>query len=114
MVSNTASIIFENDLETRTNTVKTQLQKNVSAPTNQFENLDLNIYPNPADKTLHIESISGSSLDLKCKMFNVMGKRVSCQYRNGRIATSELSSGVYVLEVQNEKSLARKKIVIRH
>ncbi len=74
-----------------------------------FNNIsDLALYPNPGDNILYIESPILSGVEVFVQIFAVDGKMVKFQTFNNQhnlieINTSELSSGVYYVNIKTEK-----------
>ncbi|WP_027421360.1 zinc-dependent metalloprotease [Crocinitomix catalasitica] len=69
----------------------------------------LNIYPNPFKTEIHIENASNYS---NFKIFDLSSKIViSGELNSTRINVSDLATGTYIIEVANENSILRTKIV---
>lgn len=71
----------------------------------------LSVYPNPADNIISVKSndIKIESVEI----FNLFGKSVlKEEYVNETIDVSNITSGVYMLKVNSEKSSSTRKIVI--
>ena len=67
------------------------------------------IYPNPVQKNLYVRS---DAEILQLEIFNIQGQRVKIQQTNDNvISTEDLSSGVYILRITNEKGASNHKFV---
>jgi hypothetical protein len=78
---------------------------------NALSNL-INVYPNPFNDQVKINNETNISLDIT--ILDVMGKVVSSDKSNSSIInfnTSELTQGIYFINVKNEKLSATYKIV---
>lgn len=73
-------------------------------------NTPLNIFPNPADKELLIQT----SFTQQIQLFNVSGKTILSQkilpFQKNKIATGNLSNGIYFIKIGNHTS----KIAVLH
>jgi hypothetical protein len=79
------------------------------------EQLDgqLKLYPNPIQDQLYIETKVNQELELK--LFDVAGKRIDLQFLKGNggyiLPSSEISSGLYFLQINNEKEQVIRKVI---
>ena len=79
------------------------------------EQLDrqLKLYPNPIQDQLFIETKVNQELELK--LFDVAGKRIDLQFLKGNggyiLPSSEISSGLYFLQINNEKEQVIRKVI---
>lgn len=92
----------------------------------QFElnksELDIHVYPQPADRSLFIKVYSVAMEKVKIKILNLLGEVVEesaliTQLGIGSVAlnTSKLNSGVYVLQVlEPGKTMSNTRIVVTH
>ncbi len=74
------------------------------------------IYPNPTEGTLHIKS--NNTDDLNISIFDIRGRRVYNQFNNSKTAirtlnVNDLSSGIYLLNIESNGSKTTKKIIIK-
>jgi hypothetical protein len=71
----------------------------------------VSVYPNPAKDFLQIESQLSYS---EIRLVNALGQTVVQRVANdgGRLDTSTLEAGIYVLQLTTEKGMASKKILI--
>ena len=116
IIPNTASIFFDYNPPIITNTFNTEF----IAPLN---NLDFNssnfiVYPNPANGLFQISLKNNSETIQNVTIFNVLGKVVkkveAVNSNQTNINVSDLSSGVYMIEVATENNLKQiKKLVIK-
>ena len=79
------------------------------------EQLDgqLKLYPNPIQDQLYIETKVNQELELK--LFDVAGKRIDLEFLKGNggyiLPSSEISSGLYFLQINNEKEQVIRKVI---
>jgi len=72
---------------------------------------DINIYPNPADRTLHIQGKGIQSI----KIFSTLGVLVLNEETDNTIVNvSNLSNGIYILQLANATTKITKRIVVKH
>ena len=82
-------------------------------------NINFNVYPNPANDILNynLDTHNSRNTAILC-IYNVYGRLVlQLEIQNtieGKINVSDLSSGIYMLEIKNEKEILTKKIIIHH
>ena len=72
-----------------------------------------NLFPNPANKELNITS---SSIDNLISIYNLKGELVKQTFfhnNNYRLNINNLSSGIYVVEVKNNKFRNFQKFIIK-
>ena len=72
----------------------------------------LSVYPNPFNTDLNIKNSSNSTIEITIS--NINGKLVHSQKSNLemiQINTSELSNGLYILNVRNNESQSNNKLV---
>ena len=81
---------------------------------------DLNIYPNPSRDVFNIEFSSLVSQDLKIRIINSVGDVVfieDLQNYNGeykkQISLEEYSKAIYFLEIQTDKGIVNKKLILQ-
>ena len=116
IIPNTASIFFDYNPPIITNTFNTEFV----APLN---NLDFNsgnfiVYPNPTNGLVQISLKNYSDTIQNVTIFDVLGKIVkkveAVNSNQTNINVSELSSGIYMVEVATENNLKQvKKLVIK-
>ena len=78
----------------------------------QSDDKQLSVYPNPTSGSLNI--LAGQPIDT-IALYDVMGKKVVSQtVRNEstQMDVSPFATGIYILEIQTESSIERRKIVI--
>jgi hypothetical protein len=86
--------------------------QDVTTGLNEGSLSNLSIYPNPANNQLNI--INGSAIG-KVKMINAVGQIVfESNINTGRytINTSDFEKGMYILQIENEKGITVKKVII--
>ena len=116
IIPNTANIFFDTNPAIVTNTFNTEF---IAA----LNNLDFNsgnflLYPNPATDLVQISSNINSSNIESIVIFDVLGKVVkkveAVNSNQTNINVSELSSGVYMVEVATDNKVKQvKKLVIK-
>ena len=76
-----------------------------------FNNGSLKVYPNPTDLGyVNIISANGQSVDVK--VFDILGKLVKNETVSSQLDISNLTSGMYIMNIsQNGKSVTKKLIV---
>jgi hypothetical protein len=109
-IFNRAKIIFDNDLETLTNTVVTRIDKTSS--TQDFGFSEIKIYPNPCTDVLNI--VSNDEL-VAASFIDVLGRKVlekNTLGRNSSIEVGNLQSGIYWVTIETSKGIISKKLLI--
>lgn len=67
-----------------------------SASTSIFDNLEVNLYPNPVQSTLNVEGLA----DIKTlSVYDIHGRLIMEQHHTKQIQVNHLSQGVYLLRV---------------
>jgi hypothetical protein len=79
----------------------------------------INLFPNPVDEKLNIVLPSNSDQAFPVRLFDSFGREVySAQFQKGNvsktISTKDLTSGLYILELDMPSTVIRKKIIIAH
>jgi len=74
---------------------------------NNFE-LEVTIYPNPTDNYLFIE---GNVNPVSIIIYNLLGAKVIAKSNTDKIDVSELSKGVYIINISDGVSQTNKKFV---
>lgn len=92
------------------NPIETNFNNDVceSLSVNNEELLDLNIYPNPTDKYLNIET--SQSVD-KVEIYNLLGKRVGLFKSTNSIDISDIKRGIFILKLYSNNNITSRKIV---
>ena len=88
------------------------LSGNTSA-LNQVIDASTEIYPNPANNCLNVVSYAVGINTIS--IYNVNGKKVMSNEVNGnqiKLNTSELASGVYIIDIKSNKSSIKRKLII--
>ena len=87
---------------------------------NQFEDTEINVYPNPASSFVNVEVTSDKAQQFNASMVDMMGKTVYVDQFNHdggtgmyKINVNNLAKGVYFLHLNNENGSTVQKIVIR-
>lgn len=73
----------------------------------------LSIYPNPASgQKVYVSTRAGKSK--RIEIFNVLGKNVlSAELVGNELNISSLDPGIYIMKIQEGKSSATRKLVVR-
>lgn len=86
----------------------------------QFDNTEINVYPNPATSFVNVEVISDEAQHFKASMVDMMGKTVYVDQFNHdagtgmyKINVNNLAKGVYFLHLNSENGSTVQKVVIR-
>ena len=87
---------------------------------NQFDETEINVYPNPATSYVNVEVTSPEAQQFNAKMVDMMGKTVYVDQFNHaggtemyKIDVNNFATGVYFLHLSNENGSDIQKIVIR-
>ncbi len=85
--------------------------------TNDFEDVSLNIYPNPVSNILNLSGNLSSFNDLTVEIYNVRGAKVASQkidQNNMSVNLQDLSDGLYLVNlIDGEKGLLTTKKVLK-
>ena len=81
--------------------------ENLSIVDNDFE-LDVTIYPNPTDNYLFIE---GNVNPVSISIYNLLGAKVIAKSNTDKIDVSELSKGVYIINISDGVSQTNRKFI---
>lgn len=76
--------------------------------------LKLNVYPNPVKQTLYLDLTSKDLKNYSLKIYSVLGKKVVALKKGtipSTINLAHLSSGIYLLQLQNKNQQATIKLV---
>jgi hypothetical protein len=82
-------------------------------------NTSFRVYPNPADKEMLVELPTTATKRTTLKMFDQMGKTVEQSFfekgeTTKTITTESLSGGVYLIQIETEKGVLRRKVMVTH
>lgn len=116
VIPNTADIYFDSNPAIVTNTFNTQF---VAALGNEFftEN-SIILYPNPANSLVQVALYDSTEIIESITIYDVLGKKVN-QISNiasnqSTIDVSQLSKGIYMVEITTENNLKQiKKLIIQ-
>jgi len=98
-------------LTTNTSAAKVTRTKSTRSLDNDEIIEDIRIFPNPADKTLHIQGNGIQSISV----FNTLGMLILNEKTDDTtIDVSKLSNGIYILQLANATSKITKRIVVKH
>lgn len=116
IIPNTANIFFDTNPAIVTNTFNTEFVTTLNNL--YFDSGNFILYPNPATDLVQISSSINSGDIESIVIFDVLGKVVkkveAVNSNQTNISVSELSSGVYMVEVITENNLKQvKKLVIK-
>ena len=83
--------------------------ENLSA--DEFSLSDVSVYPNPASDVLNIDI--PSNIDVKnTNLYDVLGKRTQLSVEDGKVNVSNLSNGMYFLQIDTDSGSLSKKVII--
>jgi hypothetical protein len=87
-----------------------------SVSQNLSKNALINFYPNPASNlvTLNIDNIDNQ--DLTLNIYNIMGSLVKTEIfkqNQQQISVSDLSNGVYMVEIKSKERTEKQKLIIQ-
>lgn len=116
IIPNTAEIFFDSNPAIVTNTFNTQF---VSALGNAlFTESSINLYPNPANSLVQIALQNTTEIIDSIVIYDILGKKVSqissVASNQSTIDVSNLSKGIYLVEISTENHLKQiKKLIIQ-
>ena len=116
IIPNTANIYFDSNPAITTNTFNTEF---VASLANASFNLDnILVYPNPSNDFIHIKMNNSKEKLENIMLYNVLGETVkkvtTIDSSQTTIDVSDLSKGIYLLEITSENKLKlTKKLVIK-
>jgi hypothetical protein len=116
VIPNTASIFFDYNPPIVTNTFNTEFVAALGNPT--FTTEDILVYPNPTNQTVTVDLSQSAENLSEIVFFDIVGKRVKVINSLGEkqitIEVSDLSKGVYLIEIQTENKIKTiKKLMIQ-
>ena len=79
--------------------------------TDDFGLSQVSVYPNPVSDVLNIKVPSNIVLN-EAMLFDALGRKVNVSNNNGVINVSDLSSGIYILNIETSVGELSKKIII--
>ena len=86
---------------------------------NDFENVQINLYPNPASSYVNVQVEAADAQEFSAKVVDMMGKTVYVDQfnHNGgtdlyQIPVSNLSKGVYFLHLNNSNGSTVRKFIV--
>ncbi len=119
---NTAAIYFDYNAPVITNTTVNALNDALASVDEKvlLDNYDISLYPNPATNSLNIEiNIKTESTKAELNMIDINGQVLSKREISLEVGknivfhdTSELTSGIYFVQVKSNESIITKKLVI--
>ncbi len=115
IIPNTANIYFDFNPAIITNTFNTEFVTTLGIESNQTS--DFMVYPNPAQDFVQIKLQNNENIN-SIQISDVLGKVVkkvtSIEANQTTISTSDLTTGIYVIEVVTERNIKiNKKLVIK-
>jgi len=85
---------------------------NNTLSTQDLSTVNFSIYPNPTSNGfVNITTTSNEAINVK--VFDVLGKQVLSQTINNRLNVSNLNTGVYILQLNQNGATTTKKLVIK-
>lgn len=73
--------------------------------------LSLNVFPNPANEKLYIETMANIE---SVVIIDMQGKIVLQAYDSAEIELAHLTDGVYIMQVKTDLGIAHKRIIVKH
>lgn len=93
------SVMF-NPFETSTGITNTELDKNY------------NVYPNPSNGNVFIESVQNNNFNIK--VYDALGKLVETNQTNAdKYYLNNLEKGIYLVQIMSEEGIVNKKIIVQ-
>lgn len=77
---------------------------------NSLADASISLYPNPANEFLHI-TLTSLSNPLKIEIYNQLGQCIYTKNFENKIDVSAFPSGIYFMEIKNDKGTSRKKFI---
>lgn len=89
------------------------IEGNLTVVDNGYSNIQFKVYPNPASSFLNIEA--SAQTEYKTRLYSLDGKLITVQNSNTTIDVSDLSNGVYILEISDVtlNNSQYKKVIIK-
>ena len=107
VLTNQANIYFDYNFPITTNEAQTLVQNPLK--NQQFNTLDVQVYPNPVNKILNIQS---KELPTKIEIFDLNGRLLqSTPINNNQADVSSLSSGTYFVKIYSNENTGLVKII---
>lgn len=75
-----------------------------------FNKESFNIYPNPAQDFIYINSTSNNPID-SVELFNLQGKLIIKKEKTNAIDVSSLKSGIYIMKIKSNNMIESKRII---
>jgi len=80
---------------------------------------DIHIYPNPASSSIHFQLSAIHHFPIEVQIFNIEGRSIYTEYvieqtDNHIVDISDLKTGIYIIQLQSEHYIYRKKVVIHN
>ena len=92
----------------------------ISTDITELNIVDLSIYPNPSEDIFNITFTSEKKQDIEIRIFNGLGERVFVESKQEfigeyttKINLSEYSKSIYFLEIETEKGIINKKLILQ-
>ena len=116
IIPNNANIYFDTNPAITTNTFNTEFVATLGNPT--FTSEAILMYPNPANQSVTIDLSQSTENLSEIVFFDIVGKRVKVVNSLGEkqmtVNVSDLSKGIYLIEIQTENQLKTiKKLMIQ-
>ena len=108
-IKNTAYIYFDYNAAIVTNTSLNNFNASSGIPTYNTKNSTIKIYPNPANNKITIDATDVVDV----KLFDVVGKQIFSTKENN-VDVSNLTNGVYFIQVQTKQNTTTQKIMVQH
>jgi hypothetical protein len=111
-----ATIDNSGAINPNSNNNETSTKENTTGLNTFGNNVEINVYPNPAQTLLHI-SCNTSIGDAQIKMFDISGRLVYDENLNGNTITkdvdvSNFAKGAYQLQIVGNRGIFNKKVIV--
>jgi hypothetical protein len=115
IISNSASIYFDDNLPIITNIFNSKFTIPLSIA--EFNANSLVVYPNPARNSVKIDLIDSNEQFTKVVFYDILGKTIKTVNTNATesmtVDVSDLSKGLYLIEIASENNMkVTKKLII--
>ena len=85
-----------------------------TASTNEFNSINVKLYPNPTNTGFVNITSSNDSDAMNVQIFDILGKQVKNEtLTNNTLSVSDLNTGVYILKITQNNASTTKKLVIK-
>lgn len=111
VIEGNAAIYFDYNQPIITNTVSTEIVKNLSVATAELSQ-DIQLYPNPTSGIVNLSVTKGMEIS-KVEVYDISGKRLQVQKNTKRINLENFSAGIYFVKIVDAEGAKTTKKVIK-